>query len=202
MLVVGVSPLLALQILLINVVSDGIPGFFLAFEKPEQGVMKRKPLSKNSGIFSAGLGARIARGSVCFAILTLGAFFLGAYVLPAPAGIDPSPFSILVGENAAYYTIGISMAFVVLSWASVINIFNVRSELSIFKISPLSNKGLTISAIGTILVTLAVAVIPPLAEIFDIETGLTALHWAVMAGLAVMQLVVGEIHKAIFSNKS
>jgi calcium-translocating P-type ATPase len=202
MLVVGVSPLLALQILLINVVSDGIPGFFLAFEKPEQGVMKRKPLSKNSGIFSAGLGKKIALGSVCFAFLTLGAFFLGAYVLPAPEGFVASPYSNIVANGTANYTIGISMAFVVLSWASVINIFNVRSELSIFKISPLSNKGLTISALATIGVTLAVALVPSLAAIFNVETGLTALHWLTMAGLALTQLVVGEIHKALFKRKT
>ncbi|MCL2227650.1 MAG: cation-translocating P-type ATPase, partial [Oscillospiraceae bacterium] len=191
MLVVGVSPLLALQILLINVVSDGIPGFFIAFEAPERGVMKRKPLRKGSGIFSAGLGSKIARGAVCFSILTLGAFFLGAYVLPAPAGFLP-------GYTGAFYDIGISMAFVVLSWASVINIFNVRSDLSFFKVSPMENKGLFFAAMGTILFTLLVALTPPIAEVFDIRTGLTGLHWAIMAGLALLQLVIGEIHKLIW----
>jgi magnesium-transporting ATPase (P-type) len=195
MLVVGVSPLLALQLLLINVVSDGIPGFFLAFEKPDHGVMKRKPLRKDAGIFSAGLGGKIALGSVTFAILTLGAFFLGAYVLPAPEHISASPYSII--SHSAYYTIGISMAFVVLSWASVINIFNVRSELSVFKIHPMSNKGLTFATLGSIAFTLFVALVPPVAAVFSVETGLTALHWLVMAGLALMQLVVGEAVKAV-----
>jgi len=191
MLAVGVSPLLALQILLINVVSDGIPGFFLAFEEPEQGVMKRKPLKKGAGIFSAGLGTKIARGAVCFSILTLGAFFLGAYVLPAPEGFTPAP------NSNAFYDIGISMAFVVLSWASVINIFNVRSEQSIFKVNMMANKGLFFAAMGTILFTLVVALSPPIAEVFDVRTGLTAYHWLTMACLALLQLVIGEIHKLI-----
>jgi len=190
MLVVGVSPLLALQILLINVVSDGIPGFFMAFEKPEAGVMKRKPLAKNSGIFAAGLGMQIARGAITFSILTLGAFLLGAYVLPAPEGFA-------VTYTGANYTIGITMAFVVLSWASVINIFNVRSTQSIFKNNPLENKGMFFAAMGTILFTLFVALVPPVAQIFDVETGLSFVHWAVMVGFAVLQLVVGEVHKAI-----
>ena len=192
MLVVGVSPLLALQILLINVVSDGIPGFFMAFEKPELGVMKRKPLSKGAGIFSAGLGKKIIRGAACFSLLTLGAFFLGSYVLPAPDGIVP-------GYTGAHYAIGISMAFVVLSWASVINIFNVRSELSIFKISPFSNKGMFFAATGTILFTLFVALVPPIAEVFGVQTGLSGLHWVIMVGLALMQLVFGELHKFVAS---
>ncbi|MCL2188595.1 MAG: cation-translocating P-type ATPase [Defluviitaleaceae bacterium] len=189
MLFFGVSPLLALQILLINVVSDGIPGFFIAFEKPEPGVMKRMPLRKNAGIFSAGLGTKIARGAISFSILTMAAFLLGAYVLPAPASIP-------AGYTGAHYSIGISMAFVVLSWASVINIFNVRSELSIFKVSMMSNRGMFFAAMGTILFTLVVALVPPIAQIFDVETGLSALHWFIMVGLALMQLVVGEIHKA------
>ncbi|MCL2372621.1 MAG: cation-translocating P-type ATPase [Defluviitaleaceae bacterium] len=190
MLIVGVSPLLALQILLINVVSDGIPGFFLAFEKPEPGVMKRKPIRKGAGIFAAGLGAKIARGSIAFSILTLGAFFLGAYVLDAPAGVPISP-------NGASYTVGITMAFVVLSWASVINIFNVRSDLSIFKYSPLNNKGMLIAACGTIIFTLFVALVPPVAEIFDIQTGLGGIHWFIMISFALLQLVFGEVHKTV-----
>ncbi|MDR2599894.1 MAG: cation-translocating P-type ATPase [Oscillospiraceae bacterium] len=194
MLTFGVSPLLALQILLINVVSDGIPGFFLAFEKPELGVMKRKPLSKRAGIFSAGLGGKIALGSICFVVLTFGAFLLGSYVLPAPG-------SAVTGYTGAYYDVGISMAFVVLSWASVINIFNVRSDLSIFKNSPLQNRGLFIAAMSTIVLTLIVALAPPIAEVFDVQTGLTPLHWLVMVGLAVTQLLVGEVSK-LFRRRS
>ncbi|MCL1786844.1 MAG: cation-translocating P-type ATPase [Defluviitaleaceae bacterium] len=190
MLVVGVSPLLALQILLINVVSDGIPGFFMAFEKPEPGVMKRKPLAKNAGIFSAGLGTSIARGAISFSVLTLGAFLLGAYVLPAPSGFVPSP-------NGAYYGIGITMAFIVLSWASVINIFNVRSSQSIFKDSPLANRGMFFAAMGTILFTLVVALVPPVAEIFDVVTGLGAVHWLIMVAFGLLQLVGGEVYKAV-----
>jgi len=190
MLVVGVSPLLALQILLINVVSDGIPGFFMAFEKPEAGVMKRKPLSKNAGIFSAGLGMQIARGAISFSVLTLGAFLLGAYVLPAPSGFVPSP-------NGAFYGIGITMAFVVLSWASVINIFNVRSTQSILADNPLTNKGMFFAAMGTILFTLFVALVPPIAQIFDLETGLGIIHWIIMIVFALLQLGVGEVYKYI-----
>jgi len=194
MLFVGVSPLLALQILLINVVSDGIPGFFMAFEKPEPGVMKRKPIRKDAGIFSAGLGMKIARGSISFSILTLGAFLLGAYVLPAAGGAPVSP-------NGAYYTIGITMAFVVLSWASVLNIFNVRSELSIFQISPFTNRGMFFAACGTILFTLIVVIVPPIAEVFDVQTGLSGIHWTIMIGLSLMQLVIGEVWKLASKNE-
>ena len=188
MLLIGVPPLLALQILWINVVSDGIPGFFMAYEKPERGVMKRKPLSKGAGIFAGGVGGKIARNAVSFTILTLSAFLIGSYVQLVPH-IEPS------------YAIGISMAFVVLSWASILNIFNVRSDLSIFKVNPMSNKGMFFSVIGTILLTLVVALVPPIAEIFDVQTGLSGIHWAIMVGLAVMQLVMGELYKLFTKQK-
>ena len=89
------------------------------------------------------------------------------------------------------------MAFVVLSWASVINIFNVRSELSIFKVDIMSNKGMFFAAVGTILFTLFVALVPPVAQVFDVQTGLSGVHWLIMIGLAAMQIVGGEVYKLI-----
>ena len=183
MLTVGVSPLMALQLLLINVVSDGIPGFFMAFEKPEKGVMKRKPIHKNAGIFSGGLGFTIGRYAASFSVLTLAAFFIGSYV--EISNITPS------------FDIGISMAFVVLSIASVLNIFNVRTEDSIFKSNILENRGMFIAAISTIAFTLFVALVPPVAEVFSVTTGLGIFHWLLMIGLAVFQLVVGEVLKLV-----
>ena len=182
------APIMAVQILLINVVSDGIPGFFLSFEKAEAGIMKRKPLPKNAGIFANGLGFKIAQRSATFSILTLAAFYIGAFVNVAPY-IAPSR------------EVGISMAFIVLSWASVINIFNVRSEQSIFKTGFLSNRGVFYSAMFSILVTLFVAVVPPVAGVFAV-VGLSSTHWLIVAGLALMQLVSVEIQKAVVHKKA
>ena len=180
-------PVVALQLLFINVVSDGIPGLFISQEKASADIMKRKPISKDAGLFTGGLGATIAfRGSL-FVILTLVAFWIGTNVQVSDM-IAPS------------YAVGVSMAFVVLSWASVINIFNVRSEQSIFKIGFLSNKHIFFSAVGSILVTLAVATIAPLMNIFAVVP-LSGTHWFLVVGLAATQLVAVELVKAI-KNKS
>ena len=185
MALIGVSPLLALQILFINVVSDGIPGFFLAFEEPEGNVMKRKPLGKNVGIFAGGLGNKILIGATSFSLLTLGGFFLGSYVLSGASFNTPN------------YQVGITMAFFVLSWASVINIFNVRNEESIFKNSPLKNKGLFISVLTTMTITIGLILITPIGEVFGLVNNLTWLHWVTMIGLGLTQLLQGEITKII-----
>ncbi|MCL2559179.1 MAG: cation-translocating P-type ATPase [Turicibacter sp.] len=176
-------PVVALQLLFINVVSDGIPGLFISQEKAADDIMQRKPIKKDAGIFSGGIGTTIAfRGSM-FVILTLTAFWLGMNVELSDA-ITPS------------YEVGVSMAFIVLSWASVINIFNVRSEKSIFKIGLFSNPHIFFSALGSVLVTLAVATIAPLMSVFEV-VALSGTHWAIVVGLALMQLVVVEIVKAV-----
>ncbi|MCL2521736.1 MAG: cation-translocating P-type ATPase [Erysipelotrichales bacterium] len=181
------APILAVQILLINVVSDGIPGFFISFEKPEEGIMKCKPLPKNTSIFANGLGFKIFQRSLTFSILTLLAFFIG-YKFEIVQSIEPSR------------EVGISMAFIVLSWASVINIFNIRSQKSIFKIGFLSNKAIFYSALFSILITLAVALIPPIANVFSV-VNLSIWHWLIIIGLASLQLITVEIQKFFTRNK-
>ena len=180
-------PIVALQLLFINVISDGIPGLFLSQEKAEADIMKRKPLSKDAGLFSNGLGKTIASRSFLFIVLTLTAFVIGQFVQVSDV-IAPS------------YEVGVSMAFIVLSWASVINIFNVRSSRSIFKIGFLSNKAVFFSATGSILITLAVATIPALMNVFDVVP-LSGIHWAIVVGLALLQLIIIEIVKAVKGSK-
>ena len=178
----GLPVITALQILLINVVSDGIPGFFLAFEPAESGVMKRKPLGKGAGIFAGGLGSRIAMRSVTFSLLTLSAYAIGARVQLVPS-FDPG------------HAVGVTMAFAVLSWASVMNIFTIRSTDSIFKTGLLSNKGILFAALGTMSFTAAVLLVPPLAQVFNAIPGLGWQYWLVMFALAFMQVIIMEVLK-------
>ena len=184
----------ALQILIINVVSDGIPGFFLAFEPAESGVMKRKPLGKGAGIFANGLGTRIAMRSVIFSILTLGAYTIGASVQIVPY-IDPREM-LDHGVYLGHY-VGVTMAFVVLSWASVLNIFTVRSSEGIFKIGFMSNIGTLFAALSTIAFTAVILLVSPLAEIFGARSDLSWHYWLLMGGIALMQPVIMETIKFI-----
>ena len=185
MIIWGTAAIVAVQILLINVVSDGLPGFFLAFEKEEDGIMKRKPMPKDAGIFANGLGINIAQRSITFSILTLGAFIIGFY------GLIPHS-----GNNV---DVAITMAFLTLSFASVINVFNVRSEQSIFKIGFLSNKGVFFGSLASIAITILIAVIPPIAGVFSV-TAISPLHWVVVVVLASLQVVSVEVQK-YFKNR-
>ncbi|ULQ60297.1 cation-translocating P-type ATPase [Brucepastera parasyntrophica] len=174
-------PVTSVQLLFINVVSDGIPGFFISRERAEKDLMNRKPLPKKASLFAGGLGRQIAGKAVVFIILTLAAFYIGRFV-PVNSGTPAS------------YATGITMAFLVLSWASVLNMFNVRSRESIFRTGLLTNPWLTFSIIVSVLVTALVVLIAPFRILFDLSP-LSSVHWLIAIGLSILQLVFGEIFK-------
>ena len=188
----GVSAVTATQILLINVVSDGLPGFFLAFEKEEDGVMRRKPLHKNAGVFAAGLGAKIAQRSLTFTILVLAAFMIGSFV-----DLSTGTFDFGLGN----FGVGITMSFLTLSFASVINIFNVRSDQSIFKTGLImGNPGVFWMAMLSIAITIAITMIPPVAGAFDVVP-INGTQWLIVAALTSMQIITVEIQKFFINSK-
>ena len=73
-------PLLAIQILWVNLVTDGLPAIALGFEPTEPGVMQRPPRPVGESIFAQGIGRKIVTRSILLAVLTLGAFFYGHVV--------------------------------------------------------------------------------------------------------------------------
>jgi calcium-translocating P-type ATPase len=191
MLMIGISPITAMQILIINVVYDGIPGFFLTFERPEPGVMKRKPLPKGSGVFAQRVGLFIGFRAVTFSLLTITAFAIGAYLLPINHYAWDGTWA---GLRQGDFDVGITMAFMVLSWASLIDIFNTRTHLSIFKAGFLTNKGILFTVVGAVAFSVVVATTPFLMYIFNVVS-VTARHWTIMIGLALLQVVFVELLK-------
>ena len=91
------------------------------------------------------------------------------------------------------------MAFITLSWASVINIFNIRSEKSIFKIGFLSNRAVFLAALASMTITAIVGLVPFIANVFQVVP-LDIEHWLIVAGLSAMQLVSCEIIKLFSKN--
>jgi Ca2+-transporting ATPase len=179
------APVIAIQLLLINVVADGIPGFSLSREKIEEGTMTNDPVPKNASIFSGGLAWKIGEQSVIFTVITLLGFYLGREA--ELGGLMPS------------YEIGQTMAFIILGWSSIIHIFNVRSSESIFKIGFTSNKLLFWCAVLSFGIVFSVAVIPPLAKIFNLVS-ISPVHWAAAAALSGVTLLAVELRKFFTNN--
>ena len=131
------TPLLSMQLLWINLVTDSLPAIALGMEDVEADVMDKKPKPKDEGIFAHGFGIKVVLQGVMFALLTLIGFKLGEYMTGTLAG-------------------GQTMAFMVLSLSQVIQAFNMRSEYSLFKIGMFRNKKLNGATLVSVLLVLLV----------------------------------------------
>ncbi len=181
------SPLLSMQLLWINLVTDSLPAIALGMEAVEADVMDRKPKPKNEGIFANGLGIRVVLQGCMFALLTLIGFVIGTGLsLPELFG------GALIGNEAAISG-GQTMAFMVLALSQVVQAFNMRSEHSLFRIGPFTNRTLNLAALSSTLLV-ALVLFTPLHHIF----GLVILDWTkylIGLGLIFVPLAVMEICK-------
>ncbi len=175
-LVLGLkSPLLAIQLLWINLVTDSLPAIALGLEKPEADIMDKKPGDSKKGIFADGLWQRIITEGTMLGILTLVAFSVGNYL-----------YDIEVGRT---------MAFVCLGLLELVHSFNIKSEETIFKVGLFENKYLLGAFILGALLQIVVVVIPSVAEVFKLVP-LTQVQWMYTFGISILPLVIMEIQKA------
>ena len=169
------SPLLSMQLLWINLVTDSLPAIALGMEPVENDVMDRKPKPKKEGLFAHGFGVRTVLQGVMFGSLSLIAYWLGKTFTGLETG-------------------GQTLAFMVLAMSQVVQAFNMRSEHSLFKIGPFTNKTLNKAAlISTGLMVLVM--FTPLSGIFGL---MTLSPWLYLAGvgLFMVPLAVMEFSKA------
>ena len=175
-------PLVPIQLLWLNLVTDSLPALALGMEPVEEGIMKEKPRDPKDSIFAHGFAASMVFYGILVGAVTLLAYALGEYVLSDPNEADQ---------------VACTMSFATLVFCELTRAFAVRSEHhSIFKIGIFSNSMMNKAfAVGLIL-QLAVLLIPPLQEVFDV-TNLNATEWAVVIVLAFVPLITSEIYKAI-----
>ncbi len=170
------SPLLSMQLLWINLVTDSLPAIALGMEAVEPDIMERKPKPKNEGLFAHGFGLRIILQGAMFGALTLIAYQIGEN---------------LTGELSG----GQTLAFMVLALSQVVQAFNMRSEHSLFKIGMFSNHKLNWAALISIILVCAV-LFTPLAVLFGLI--ILPIHlYLVGLGLALVPLVVMELSKGL-----
>lgn len=176
MLLWHITPLLSMQLLMINLVTDSLPAIALGMEAVESDIMDRKPKPKNEGIFAHGLGVRIVLQGIMFAILVLIGFRVGLNV---------------TGEIAG----GQTLAFMVLGLSQVIHSYNMRSDKSLFKIGPFKNKTLNLSVLAS-LALVAIVLFTPVGIAFEIITLPVELYVLGLA-LAFVPVVIMELSKAV-----
>ena len=169
------TPLLSMQLLWINLVTDSMPAIALGMEAVEDDVMDKKPKPKDEGLFAHGFGIQTVLQGVMFGTLSLLAFWIGEKQTGLLAG-------------------GQTMAFMVLALSQVVQAFNMRSEHSLFKIGPFTNKKLNGAALISVLLV-ALVLFTPLRGAFGLIQ-LSASQYMIGLCLILVPLVIMEIAKA------
>ena len=183
------APLVSMQLLWINLVTDSLPAIALGMEAVEPGVMNQKPKPKNEGIFANGFGVRIVLQGVLFAVLTLLAFWIGC-------GCASIKEIMGLASTDPVLHRGETMAFIVLALCQIVQAFNMRSDKSLFKVGFFGNKTLNLAALAAFVLTLAVCLVPGVRSAFELEL-LPVVDYVICVGLVLIPLAVMELAKAV-----
>lgn len=174
------APLLPIQLLWVNLVTDSLPALALGMEKIESDVMDKRPLSPKKSLFSGGLAGDILTEGIMIGALALIAFFCGSSFFDADM------------SNPA---VGRTMAFCVLSLSQLFHSFNTRSGRSLFAIGPFGNKAMLGAFAAGALMQAAVVSVAPLAALFHV-TPLNGRQWLITAALSATPILLVELGKA------
>lgn len=186
MLLWNVTPLLSMQLLWINLLTDTFPALALGVEKVDDGIMQRKPKPKSEGLFANGLWVQIILQGVMFGALSLIAYQIGYHT-----GLNGMGLS-----EADAVSAGRTMAFLTLALSQVFHGFNMRSAKSLFRIGFFTNKYMNLAALGAVALLAVTALVPPVADIFGLIL-LQPLCYLWVFLLSLVPIVVLEIVKAL-----
>ncbi len=170
------APLVSIQLLWINLVTDGLPAVALGMEGVEKEIMDELPKPRSEGLFAHGLGVRVVLQGCMFAFLTLTAYAVG---------------------KTHYGTVGgRTMAFAVLALSQIVQAYNMRSERSLFHIGLFRNKKLN-SAAGFSVLLVCMVLFTGLRNAF----GLTLLRLSDYALCLFLILVPFAVEEAVKASK-
>lgn len=178
----GTSPLSAIQLLWVNLVTDSLPAIALGLDPTDENIMKKPPKANAKKLFNGGLWGDIIFEGMMIGSLALLAFSIGKNIFN----------NVITGET---------MAFAVLSISQLVHAFNMRSEASVIKSGLFKNKYLILSFIAGLILEVSVISLSPIAKIFGVVQ-LNTSQWLFTAGLSVLPLIIVELQKLAKSKKS
>lgn len=183
-LIYGTSPLTAIQLLWLNLVTDGAPALALGTEKAEPGIMKQPPRPPTEPIINRFMGLGISVQTIAITAITLIAYALGRNLHP---------------EMPEF---GETMAFVTLSISELARAYTARSErFPVLKMGIFGNRLMNIAFVSSLMLVLAVVYIPFLQPIFD-TTPLGWTQWQVILPLLLIPSLAAETVKYILSRSN
>lgn len=170
------SPLTAIQLLWVNLVTDSLPAISLGLEKTERDVMKHKPIKKGESLFAGGTAFEMIAGGILIGFISLIAY--------------------ICGNKLGGQQLGRTMCFLVLSISQLFHSFNLHSRKSLFRSSICKNPFLVISFIICLCLQLSVVLVPFLSKLFG-SAYLNGKEWLIVFLLSAVPLAVAEIYKSL-----
>jgi Ca2+-transporting ATPase len=204
------APLTAIQLLWLNLITDGAPALALAMEKGDPDVMDQKPRAKNEPIINRTMGLGILIQTITQTSAVLTAFAVGLLWELAAMGYSPA-----AGQSGLLFLLGFdwksvnmdtlhtaeTMAFITLSLCELFRAYTVRSErASLFSIGIFSNRFMQLAVGLSIALLLLVCAVPFLRPIFNTHF-MNAREWTVVLGLAIIPAVSEELTKWFLRRK-
>ena len=169
------SPLMSMQLLWINLISDTFPAIALGQERTPDDVMRRAPVSKNEGIFTRGMVTKLVAHGVLFGAICLFSF----YTVKAVTG------DLMQARTAAFLSIALSQT---------IHAYNMRSDKPFCTFNIFSNKLLNFATLASLALIAVVVFIPPVAYAFSM-TVIPLWAYLMCLGLAVIPVAINETVK-------
>ena len=184
------APLLPIQLLWLNLVTDSFPALALGREQGEKDIMKEKPRSSKETIINRSMIQAIAVQSIAIFAAVFGAFMVARLLYP---DIETANSSNLFEPSSHART----YAFVTLILAELLRAFSCRSEhASVFRLGFFSNRYLSYASLLSVALVITVVYVPFLQPIFS-TNALTMADWGVIAGFAMIPFLSGEGHKLV-----
>ncbi|MBQ1648950.1 MAG: cation-translocating P-type ATPase, partial [Bacteroidales bacterium] len=175
MLIWREAPLLSMQLLWLNLLTDSLPAISLGMEPVDDDVMEKRPKKRTEGIFSGGFGIKVILQGIYFGAVSLLAFWLGKKATGGVSG-------------------GQTLCFMTMAVAEIVQSFNMRSHHSLFRRNPFGNRMLDLSAVISVGLT-ALVLFTPLRVLFEL-TVLPVNYYLYGVGLALLSVPIMEIAKA------
>ncbi len=174
------SPLTAIQLLWLNLVTDGAPALALGLEKGDPDLMEQPPRDPDEPILNRFMLTGITIQTIAITVVTLGAYWIGLTRFPEMAS---------------------TMAFVTLSFSELLRAFTARSErVQILKIGLFTNKVMNWAILSSLILLLGVIYVPFLQGIFD-TVPLGWLQWQIILPLLLGPSIAAELTKALLQNR-
>ena len=197
-------PLVATQLLWVNLVTDTLPALALGIDPGDKDVMKRSPRNPKESFFSEGAGMRAVIGGTLIGFLTLAAFYIGINETGMIGNLGQLETMAKAGNEAAKHALtqGRTMAFVVLTVSQLFYSLTMRnSQKTIFEIGIFKNKYLIYSIIIGIALQIGLTSFAPIAQVFKV-TKISFENWDIVLLFALIPFAVNEVIKLISRKKS